>query len=151
MRLVFPAEALAVRAAIVKVFDGMVLLGYDPDAAGNAQIVVAEVLNNIVEHAYRTAPGEIDLSLELGAEGLTGVIIDRGVPMPHGVLPDGVLPDGEGQNLPEGGFGWYLIRTLARDIVYTRFSGGNCLTFLLPDGQSGASDGVVEGAATMPG
>jgi serine/threonine-protein kinase RsbW len=49
-------------------------------------------------------------------------------------------------DLPEGGFGWYLIRTLARDVRYDRNGVTNCLTFWLPATESEIAD--IPGAAT---
>ena len=33
------------------------------------------------------------------------------------------------QDLPEGGFGWFLIRSLTRDLTYLREDGYNMLCF----------------------
>ena len=55
--------------------------------------------------------------------------------MPGGRPPAGRLPDGADcalVDLPEGGFGWHLIRTLTRDLAYVRSGGCNRLSFLLP-------------------
>jgi serine/threonine-protein kinase RsbW len=138
VRLVFPAEPLAVRAAVSSLFDGMPTEALSEDDRGTAEIVIAEVLNNIVEHAYAGAPGKIDLTLEPTDSGLNCAIVDQGAAMPQGDVPIGILPTGVGLDLPEGGFGWYMIRTLSEDISYSRYPGGNCLTFHLPKRQSGA-------------
>ena len=45
-------------------------------------------------------------------------------------LPDGRLAAAaEIQDLPEGGFGWYLIRTLTTDLTYLREGICNTLSF----------------------
>ncbi|MDO9526108.1 MAG: ATP-binding protein [Gemmobacter sp.] len=132
----FPAEPLAVRAAVGKLFDHMPTELLSEDERGTAEIVIAEVLNNIVEHAYAGAPGNIDLTLDPTDTGLNCVITDQGRPMPDGVIPIGVLPTGVGLDQPEGGFGWYMIRALSRDISYNRRPDGNCLTFHLPRRQA---------------
>lgn len=64
-------------------------------------------------------------------------ITDSGAAMPGGRLPPGQFQDlGETQSLPEGGFGWFLIRTLAQDLDYRRIAGRNLLSFQLPCEQS---------------
>ena len=37
-----------------------------------------------------------------------------------------------GEDLPEGGFGWFLIRTLTLDLEYERDGGFNKLRFVVP-------------------
>ena len=51
-------------------------------------------------------------------------------------MPDGGPPKGhpaelgvDMQDLPEGGFGWFLIRTLTTDLRYRREAGRNRLSF----------------------
>ncbi|MET4100938.1 serine/threonine-protein kinase RsbW [Roseovarius sp. MBR-78] len=115
-----------------------------PEAAcGTVEIVLAEALNNIVEHAYAgTDRGEIRLHARLGPGKLICTLSDRGAALPAQGLPEGRLPEiGPAQDtLPEGGFGWFLIRSLTRDIRYSRDAGGNRLTlsFDLP-GLDGAT------------
>lgn len=97
---------------------------------GTAEIVLAEVLNNIVEHAYASSTGDIRLILSLGPGNLVCRIEDEGRPMPGGTLPAGTLPDPS--DLPEGGFGWHLIRVLSQGLTYDRVGGVNRLSFMLP-------------------
>ncbi len=112
--------------------------GLPESACGTVEIVLAEALNNIAEHAYAgTDRGEIGLHARLGPAELVCTLSDRGAAFPAQVLPEGRLPEiGPGQDtLPEGGFGWFLIRSLTRDIHYAREAGGNRLTlrFDVPD------------------
>jgi serine/threonine-protein kinase RsbW len=52
--------------------------------------------------------------------------------MPKDGLPEGRLVTlAETATLPEGGFGWFLIRTLSRDLDYRREGGRNLLSFRL--------------------
>jgi len=103
-----------------------------PEAmCGTVEIVLAEALNNIVKHAYGGAEaGEIGLYTVLGSAGLTCTLSDRGAAMSSPHLPAGRLPDtGAGaEALPEGGFGWFLIRSLTHDVQYAREQGTNRLT-----------------------
>ena len=108
-------------------------------------IVLAEALNNIVEHAYAgTCCGEITLTLWQSEGEVACRITDRGHAMPDEVLPAGVLKDhAESAELPEGGFGWFLIRTLSRDLRYARLGTLNELTFVLGGEQSRTQDHSV--------
>ncbi|MBE2275184.1 MAG: ATP-binding protein [Rhodobacteraceae bacterium] len=123
-------SAVAVREGLSHMFDAPPLSGLSATARGTAEIVLAEVLNNIVEHAYGDDGGTIRLCLALGDEGLLCRIEDRGMPMPQGKLPPGTPPDPA--SAAEGGYGWHLIRVLARNLGYCRVAGVNCITFLLP-------------------
>jgi serine/threonine-protein kinase RsbW len=129
-RLVIPSNPMAVRQALCDLFDSLMAGPMTEEARITAQIVLSEALNNIVEHAYAQTPGDIEVTVEICPGGLTCRIVDAGLPMPGGELPPGrlaaVSPDGD---LPEGGFGWYLIRTLSQDLHYRREEGRNLLTF----------------------
>ena len=129
-RIVIPSDPMAVRQALQALFDHLMTGRMSADDRDTAQIVLAEALNNIVEHAYAQEPGEIEVIVELCASGLTCRIMDAGLPMPGGTLPQGVLaPMPPNDDLPEGGFGWHLIRTLSEDLHYRREDGRNLLTF----------------------
>ena len=132
VRLVFPAEPFAVRAALERLFSAIPPGLLDDDARGSAEIVITEVLNNIVEHAYAGVTGEIDLTIRLLQDGLHCMVTDRGTPLPDRGLSGTGLPVAAADDLPEGGFGWYLIRSLSQDIRYLRIGSANQLTFLLP-------------------
>jgi serine/threonine-protein kinase RsbW len=140
IRLVFGADPLAVRAALRRVIGDLECFAIPAEARDAAEIVLAEALNNIVEHAYCEGGGEIDLILEPGPEGLRCAIHDRGGPLPGLSLPEGRLPSAA-DGPPEGGYGWFLIRSLARDLHYDRADGMNRLTFSLPAVQTGNNPG----------
>ncbi len=131
LRLVIPARAAAVRQALQAACETLLLRSLTEDARGTAQIVIAEALNNIVEHAYASGEGEIELSLKRSGGKLSVLITDQGHPMPGDALPEGRLPDPDPANLPEGGFGWFLIRSLSQDLRYCRSDGRNHLFFRL--------------------
>lgn len=131
LQLVIPADTLAVRNALVRMCDTLVLHSLPEDERGTVEIVLAEVLNNIVEHAYATGEGQIEITLRLGPGGLLCQVEDQGLRMPGDRLPEGSLPPVSDDNLPEGGFGWHLIRSLSQDLVYSRTDGRNRLTFRL--------------------
>ena len=121
---------MAVRQALCALFDRLMAGRMSADARDTAQIVLAEALNNIVEHAYAQAPGEIELTIGVSARGLSCRIMDAGRPLPGvGVPAGGLAPLRPGEDLPEGGFGWHLIRTLSEDLNYRREGERNFLSF----------------------
>lgn len=133
-RIVIPSDPLAVRHGLKALFESLLLQQLDAANRDKAEIVLAEALNNIVEHAYAGGTGDIELTIRLNCRGLTCRIVDKGAPMPDISLPAGHLaPAGD---LPEGGFGWYLIRALSEDLTYARIEGQNLLTFRLSTEQS---------------
>ncbi len=136
-RMSIPGEPLAVRDGLRVICGSELAKGLTEDERGTMEIVLAEVLNNIVEHAYSENPGEIEVALKLSFDSLAVTVVDHGLPMPGGDAPAGKLkPIGDFDDLPEGGFGWHLIRTLSRELVYQRENGQNRLSFRLDREQS---------------
>ncbi len=105
---------------------------------GEIELVLAEVLNNIVEHAQ---PGclndKIHVRGELLDDRLAFQIVDYGAPLPYLKIPEGAQPrlDVEPQDLPEGGFGWMLVRNLTSDLHYERHPGANYLSLSFAPGR----------------
>lgn len=136
MQLAFPGTVEAVRTGLQTLMGSALLRSLTTDCRDTAQIVLAEVLNNVVEHAYAQSDGDIELTLVLGPQGLCCNIYDSGLPMPGLALPEGQLAAyGETADLPEGGFGWFLIRSMTRDLTYARAAGRNHLSFRLDTNQ----------------
>ncbi|NDW00251.1 ATP-binding protein [Salipiger sp. PrR002] len=132
--LTLGACAAEVRAALAEVAAMLSAHQVSPEARGAIELVLAEALNNIVEHAYAPATaGDIGLRVSLEGEQALLQVCDRGSAMPGLVLPEGRLkPLGHDRDLPEGGFGWYLIRKLASEVRYRRFGGENVLDIVMP-------------------
>ena len=133
--LVLASDPLAVRDALRALIAAQPLRDLSPSGRGTAELALAEALNNIVEHAYAATPGLIEVTLAPCPTGIACRIEDAGSAMPGGHLPAGRLPDCIGvptDDLPEGGFGWSLIRSLTVDLRYERAGGRNRLTFTLP-------------------
>ncbi len=130
IHLIVPSDAGAVRKALQVIFGATALQRLQAADRDSAEIVLAEVMNNIVEHAYATLRGEIDITIRREVDGLACTVVDRGHAMPDARLPAGTLTTTPA-DLPEGGFGWHLIRELARDLVYQRVGDRNELSFRL--------------------
>ena len=132
LRRLIQAEPFAVRQALQDLLNHFPLNALDPDQRGTVEVVLAEVFNNIVEHAYADDPGEIEVEITQIGQHLHCMLRDRGRPMPEAKLPTGALPQfTDGLDAPEGGFGWYLIRAMASDLKYQRDAEQNLLTFQL--------------------
>ena len=132
VQIVLFSNPVAVREGLRQLFAMAPLCHLSEDARGTSEIVLAEALNNIVEHAYAEAEGSIEVTLRHHAPDLWCEIADNGLPMPHGTLPAGRPHPIDGfDHLPEGGFGWFLIRTLAQDLEYRRIGDRNLLRFRL--------------------
>lgn len=106
--------------------------------SGAVEIVLAEALNNVVEHAYAGKGGRIALRLTVTPREVRARIGDSGRPMPGLALPPGLCPHrllhGDVLDLPEGGFGWLLIRELASVISYRQQDGRNLLRLVVRRG-----------------
>jgi serine/threonine-protein kinase RsbW len=127
-----PATPEGVRAALGGLSAAIAPLALTLEEAASVQLVLAEALNNIVEHAYAGVDGDhIAILVRQCSDGLHCRLRDSGAPMPDGQAP---LGDYSGpatciDDQPESGFGWFLIRNLARDLEYRRVDGGNELAF----------------------
>ena len=101
-------------------------------------IVLAEALNNVVEHAYPDpGSGMVRLLIRQRPRALMVEIRDYGKPMPQGRAPIGNHPMTEFHQhdaMPEGGYGWFLIREIVRDLVYDRRNDENFLLFRITIG-----------------
>jgi serine/threonine-protein kinase RsbW len=122
-------EATDVRAGLARIMASRAAGSLAADRRATVEIVMAEVLNNIAEHAYAGQPGSITVTLQVTPARLTCQISDQGREMPDGKLPLGTLPV---EAYPEGGFGWYLIRSLTTDLHYRRDNDRNLLRFAIP-------------------
>ncbi|MCT8158463.1 ATP-binding protein [Pseudoruegeria sp. SHC-113] len=128
-----PGDPHSVRAALDRIDEALRGVTQDPAIWDQAQIVLAEVMNNVVEHAYAALNGSIEVQIAPKGEAISFLVTDEGAPMPAGALPTGhaVEEDTALDDLPEGGFGWLLIRQIAQDLSYQRVGPRNELRFRL--------------------
>lgn len=105
--------------------------GISEDLCGNILLVLGEILNNIAEHAVTDPSGIVALEVS-GAGGRVHIQTeDSGLALPAGLLGSPSLPEmgNTVEDLPEGGFGWFIIHSLVDDMVYERYDGMNRLSF----------------------
>ncbi|MEY4871932.1 MAG: hypothetical protein RLZZ563_1262 [Pseudomonadota bacterium] len=144
-RHLIAADPQAVRDLLLALEAGTQMAALTPDSRECALLVLAEALNNVVEHGYPDAVGWIGLLPVPGRAGLAWRIVDAGRPVPELAQLRVAMPDGPA----EGGFGWPLIRALTDEVRLSRRRGWNILTLrmrraegVLPC-QDGVSTGVV--------
>jgi serine/threonine-protein kinase RsbW len=130
----------AVRGGLAQIMMCLKPLGLTVDDAGTVELVLAETLNNIVEHALATTQDTTIIEVRGSHNSLTGLrvtVIDQGKPMPTGTAPVAKAPDVDVafDDLPEGGFGWFMIHTLATEVTYSRIGQSNHLGFLIDVGR----------------
>lgn len=126
----FTASDRATRAVLAALDERLQRLGIDEDDRASAELLLAEALNNICEHAYAGKGGTVELAVDIRRAGLACQLRDFGQAIPGGALPGGGLPIIDPpDNVPEGGFGWHIIRCLSTDLHYRRENGRNCLSF----------------------
>lgn len=131
------ATPMAVRAALAELLHSLSTLDLEAEELGSVELVLAEVLNNIVEHAYGGhGCGQIAIHWTFGDTGLCFRIEDTGAPMPDGRAPLRARRRAADHAalIPEGGFGWFLISGLAHDVSYDREQGCNVLGFRMAVG-----------------
>lgn len=133
------ATELEARRCIGDVLGNLLSAGLVVEQVQDVELVLAEALNNIVEHAYGDRrDGTVFLHTRLLPDSLTIRLRDTGRPLPFGRIPKTKLvePSKELGALPEGGFGWFLIHSLTSAVHYERQDGTNHLSLffrLAPD------------------
>ncbi len=135
LHLTFLATPVAVRDSLAQMMALPPLCRLSAESRGTAELVLAEVLNNVAEHAYADQSGPVSVTIRSTGHGLRCRVVDQGRAMPDGTLPPGRLLESlevPVTDLPEGGFGWHLIRSLTSELSYARVGDRNLLQFTLP-------------------
>jgi serine/threonine-protein kinase RsbW len=136
------SHPLAVREMLADLMARLQPWDLPEDDLQRVELVVAEALNNVYEHACGYADGiYVAATARLDPPLVRIEVVDRGAPMPGLALPERAerRSPAEARNLPreampEGGWGWMLIRDLTRSVHYERRDDGNHLHLLLPLG-----------------
>ncbi len=129
-RLIGPASFCDVREVVATTIEAMQNIGMSTLCCSNAEIVLAEVINNIVMHAQSSHPNcWLKVSLQAQADQIFFCIQDDGVPMVLNVS-NASIPDA--CSLPEGGWGLPIINALTQELSYQREGSVNQLQFTLP-------------------
>lgn len=107
------------------------------DALGRLELVLAEVMNNVARHGSGEGEGkgrtpQIHVSITLHDSGLCCTVTDDGISLPPECLQPRNLPVVPLVELPESGWGWFLIRDLTRALCHFREDQRNYLAFSIP-------------------
>ncbi|MEM9318641.1 MAG: ATP-binding protein [Pseudomonadota bacterium] len=126
-------DPLEVRATLVALRQEL-SPSVDDDSIDTIELICAEILNNVVEHAFADPmpdDGTIRVRTDMRDGALTFNVVDNGHPMPGGEPPNPDAPEVDNvaqEALPEGGFGWNLIHHLSGGLSYHHADGCNHLS-----------------------
>jgi len=127
------------RAALLELCGHLADRGLGESDLGTVELVLAEALNNITEHAYGPEGGPVEVRLQVTGSRIECELRDFGRPMPMGDPPAAGLPQIAPPDIvPEGGFGWYIIRCLVEDLSYQRVGSHNRLLMSLTASEAGS-------------
>jgi serine/threonine-protein kinase RsbW len=122
----FPATFAEIRAVLSQLINSPITVGLTESRLRDLELVLAEALNNVAEHAYAQMPGgEVRVSVTRQTDHLVVAIRDHGVQMP---VQRPQIPAPADNDTSEGGRGWLLINALCRKVSYERLAGTNRLT-----------------------
>lgn len=126
----FAATEQGTRGALAEIMTRLRKSGVTDEQSGAVEITLAEAVNNIVEHAYQDVdPGMALIRARVSGNVLWVLLVDEGTELPGAGLPDGKPANiaTTRDDLPEGGFGWFMIRALTRNVRYRRWHDRNHL------------------------
>lgn len=141
---VINADPITVRETILQIMERL-QHEFPSQSEGviSTEIVLAEVLNNISEHSYQASNlGDVTISVLCTDDMISIETRDFGVPMPGLSPPDSELEEipMDVEDLPEGGFGWFFIRSLSSHLEYRRTGTQNIFCVQIPTASAEQSD-----------
>ena len=121
LTLALDGSQLAVRDGLDQVLADPVLAELSEDARGSLWTVLAEVLNNIVEHAYAGESGQIYIEVETEPSHYLKIVLsDTGRTFAPDQIPLYVpcTPATDVASLKVGGLGLHLMRQTMDDVCF---------------------------------
>ncbi|MEM7018596.1 MAG: ATP-binding protein [Pseudomonadota bacterium] len=104
----------------------------DQKAIEDINLSLVEGVNNVIEHSYAYRPGEaVQVNVSLQPDRVIIDIVDTGAGLENGVLPQiqlNTFDPQDTQNLPEGGWGLFIMSNGMDELQYSRVDGTNTLT-----------------------
>lgn len=106
--------------------------GVDTEKIMDVQIVLAEALNNIIEHGFEIDDaGALDIKINVSGTDVFIELTDNGKAFrPPNVTALPEYDTTQTETLPEGGFGWFLIQNLTSGFHWHRVEHKNRLTLI---------------------
>ncbi len=102
--------------------DWMKTVGVSEGKTTDVQIVLAEALNNVIEHGFEHENmGELEIRIEVFGERVTVHVSDNGMEFtPPSNTQTPLKFEDNLDELPEGGFGWFLIKEITSSFEFHR-------------------------------
>ncbi len=102
--------------------------GMAPQDCARVELALVEAANNCIRHAYGLQAGHLlEVTCTLDDDRLTVEVSDEGTPMPERPKPLLDFDPTDIANLPTGGMGLFLIRSVMDQVEYTSVNGRNTL------------------------
>jgi anti-sigma regulatory factor (Ser/Thr protein kinase) len=93
-------------------------VGFSESQVNRIELAVDEACSNIIDHAYKGAPGVIQLEVRLAAQQeLTIILVDQGEPFDPDRIPT-YAPCTSLDEVKIGGLGIHLMRQAMDDVCY---------------------------------
>jgi sigma-B regulation protein RsbU (phosphoserine phosphatase) len=108
---VYPAELEHLNE--VTAFIRQMTLAYGGDFAYAMELAASEIVTNIIQHAYRFAPGELRGHITLLPDRVELDLYDDGTPFDISAVPEPSLEEPH-----EGGYGLFIARQLADELAF---------------------------------
>ncbi len=103
-------------------------LSIEKSIRDKVELCLAEALNNIIRHSYKNNPENlVNIKVEKEGNEIKVILVDYGIPRPADIKPSLCFDPEDIENLPEGGFGLFLIDSLMDENIYKTVDGKNVL------------------------
>jgi serine/threonine-protein kinase RsbW len=107
---------------------------FTEDDSARVELAVVEAINNVIEHAYKMESNhKVEIICKLLVDKISVDICDVGHSLSSNAL---TTPTEEKEisviteNLPDGGWGLKLIKSIMDEVTYSTNNGVNCMTLV---------------------
>jgi serine/threonine-protein kinase RsbW len=106
--------------------------------ASKMEVCVVEIVNNAIKHSYHLQPGhDVDITISLFPERIEFSIVNTGEPMKAREAGRMDYDPKNVQELPEGGMGLYIVKSIMDEMTYQCVDGVNTFRMLKRFNESG--------------
>ena len=129
-RRLLPARHGAVLDAIGETVQFLSGCDLTPRTRNAVELAVEELLSNVSKYAYPAGnPGEVELTIEAGTDGIRVEVVDSGPPFDPTAAPP---PAPVSLEAASGGRGLFLVRSVSRSMRYRRDGNRNITVVEFP-------------------